>query len=92
MAYISGGQVISQRSPYRASLIVEWFWAFLNMLALFFSTVFGDAKNAKVKKTDSYLGGNANFKYGGGGGPRGKNIKGFSDISKGGAACAPAGG
>jgi len=83
---------VSHRSPYRVSYISEVFWAFVNIIGLFFSTIFGDARQ-KVSETSN--GRSApSFRHGGGGGgdgsgggggrdPRGGNIRGFADLKRG---------
>jgi len=40
MAYISGGQLNQNRSPWRLSIISDMFWGFLNFLSLFFRTMY----------------------------------------------------
>ncbi|KAL8595171.1 hypothetical protein ACOMHN_013844 [Nucella lapillus] len=40
MVYVSGGQVLESRSPWRFSAIPEFFWGVLNFIILFVKSMF----------------------------------------------------
>jgi hypothetical protein len=53
MVYVgAGGQVQSERSSFRLSIFSDIFWAIMNIIGLFFNTIFGDPR-AKIGKKSS---------------------------------------
>ncbi|CAN1223982.1 Selenoprotein K, partial [Linum perenne] len=86
------GVVKSKKSLWRLKTYTDLFWAFLNLIAIFFATMFSmeksDAyrkKSGSSKKWDGGLGGPGSGPYGGGrpgGPPRGglDNVRGLNDI------------
>ncbi|XP_046580218.1 selenoprotein K-like [Haliotis rubra] len=44
MVYVSEGQVLDSRSPWRLSVIPEMFWGFINFILLFFQTMYDPNK------------------------------------------------
>ena len=95
MVYItSTGQMQATRSRFSPSYLVELFWAFINLIGLFFSTILGDPKqkvgNAPARATGSSSSGSGNHP-----GPRGmqrRNIRGMSDLNRPGPKSCPGGG
>ncbi|XP_064632705.1 selenoprotein K-like [Lineus longissimus] len=66
MVYVSeGGQVLDSRSPWRLSIIPEFFFGIMNFFVLFFKTMFQPSltKNGSNQSSDYRP-------DGGGGGPR----------------------
>ncbi|KAL2651185.1 hypothetical protein R1flu_019313 [Riccia fluitans] len=91
MAYISGGEVIGKRSPWRLSIISETFWAIVNIVIGFVMTMFSmDAASSYGKKKPTKRvgglsgGGPPGFGGGGPGGPGGRpgggGFKGMSNV------------
>ncbi|ESQ38782.1 hypothetical protein EUTSA_v10029535mg [Eutrema salsugineum] len=88
MAYVEGGVVKAKRSIWRIRTIKDFFWSIINLIHVFFITMFS------MEKSDAYRkGSGANKKWdggsgggGGGGGrpgpPRGglDNVRGLNDI------------
>ncbi|GMI82901.1 hypothetical protein like AT4G08230 [Hibiscus trionum] len=77
MAYVEGGVVKSKRSIWRLRTITDFFWAIINFVGVFFSTMFSMEKSdayrkgsGSSKKWDGGPGGPGSGPYGGGGGPR----------------------
>ncbi|KAK5832185.1 hypothetical protein PVK06_015985 [Gossypium arboreum] len=77
MAYVEGGVVKSKRSIWRLRTITDFFWAIINFIGVFFSTMFSMEKSdayrkgfGSSKKWDGGPGGPGSGPYGGGGGPR----------------------
>ncbi|KAJ6930580.1 hypothetical protein NC652_014190 [Populus alba x Populus x berolinensis] len=91
MAYVERGVVKSQRSIWRLRTITDFFWAIVNFIGVFFSTMFSMEKtdayrkgSGSSKKWDGGPGGPGSGPYGGGprGPPRGlDNVRGI-DHSK----------
>ncbi|KAE8701753.1 Flavonol synthase [Hibiscus syriacus] len=94
MAYVEGGIVKSQRSIWRLRTIPDFFWAIINFIGVFFSTMFSMEKSdayrkgiGSSKKWDGGPGGPGSGPYGGGGGgprrpPRGlDNVRGIDHSS-----------
>ncbi|CAN1803233.1 Selenoprotein K, partial [Linum perenne] len=84
------GVVKSKKSLWRLKTYTDLFWAFINLIAVFFATMFSmeksDAyrkKSGSSKKWDGGPGGPGNGPYGGGGPPRGglDNVRGLNDSS-----------
>ncbi|BFZ08428.1 hypothetical protein BsWGS_11467 [Bradybaena similaris] len=68
MPYISNGQILESRSPWRLSFVTEFIWGVINFIILFFQTLVNPSKTAKDDRyTSDYRrpGGG-----GGGGGPQ----------------------
>eukprot|EP00241_Pyramimonas_parkeae_P013693 CAMPEP_0114250374 /NCGR_PEP_ID=MMETSP0058-20121206/14663_1 /TAXON_ID=36894 /ORGANISM="Pyramimonas parkeae, CCMP726" /LENGTH=64 /DNA_ID=CAMNT_0001364025 /DNA_START=157 /DNA_END=347 /DNA_ORIENTATION=+ len=64
MPYVSNGSVLEKRSPWRLSLITDFFWSIVNGIAFFFQTLLSmDASEDYVKKSRA-----GNRRGGGGGG------------------------
>ncbi|KAK9829416.1 hypothetical protein WJX72_005735 [[Myrmecia] bisecta] len=89
MVYIVNGQVVQKRSPWRLSIIPDTFWAIVNAIAFFFTTLFNpqasdDYKSHGRKKGWGSGGGPGGGPGkpggGGGGGPRGPRITGMSNL------------
>ncbi|CAJ1971847.1 unnamed protein product [Sphenostylis stenocarpa] len=94
MAYVERGVVKSKRSIWRLQTITDFFWAIVNFIGVFFTTMFSmeksDAyrKGAVGKKWDGGApgGGPGGGGGGGGGGPRGPprggldNVRGLDSI------------
>ncbi|KAB2040568.1 hypothetical protein ES319_D02G093100v1 [Gossypium barbadense] len=77
MAYVERGVVKSKRSIWRLRTIIDFFWAIINFIGVFFSTMFSMEKSdayrkssGSSKKWDAGPGGPGSGPYGGGGGPR----------------------
>lgn len=66
MPYISGGEILQSRSPWRLSIIPEFIWGVINFFVLFFQTLINPSKNAKG---DRYTSDYRRPGGGGGGGP-----------------------
>ncbi|KAK7102402.1 selenoprotein K-like [Littorina saxatilis] len=47
MAYVSGGQVLESRSPWRLSFIPEFFWGIINFIVLFFKSMYNPDLNSR---------------------------------------------
>ncbi|KAI5589188.1 hypothetical protein BDE02_05G144600 [Populus trichocarpa] len=56
MAYVERGVVKSQRSIWRLRTITDFFWAIVNFIGVFFSTMFS------MEKTDAYRKGSGSSK------------------------------
>ncbi|GAB4844872.1 hypothetical protein Ancab_038263 [Ancistrocladus abbreviatus] len=67
MAYIERGVVKSKRSIWRLKTITDFFWGIINMIVVFFTTMFS------MEKSDAYKKGSGSSKKWGGGGPGGGN-------------------
>ncbi|KAG0480319.1 hypothetical protein HPP92_011177 [Vanilla planifolia] len=69
MAYVENGVVKSKRTPWRLSIISDFFRAILNFIQVFFATMFSMSKTDEYKKSSG-----AGKKWdggSGGGGPGG---------------------
>ncbi|KAL8622049.1 hypothetical protein ACOMHN_056534 [Nucella lapillus] len=47
MAYVSGGQVLENRSRWRFSIIPDFFWGIINFVVLFFKTMINPDLNSR---------------------------------------------
>ncbi|KAL5013239.1 hypothetical protein ScPMuIL_007509 [Solemya velum] len=47
MAYVSGGELVDAKSPWRFSIIPELFWALINFIVLFFQTLISPSKTGR---------------------------------------------
>ncbi|MED6135755.1 hypothetical protein PIB30_049572 [Stylosanthes scabra] len=65
MAYVEGGVVKSKRSLWRLKTITDFFWAIVNIIGVFFATMFS------MEKADAYRKGAASGKKWDGGAPGG---------------------
>ncbi|CAB4297475.1 unnamed protein product [Prunus armeniaca] len=65
MAYVERGVVKSKRSIWRLKTITDFFWAIVNLIGVFFATMFS------MEKSDAYRKGLASGKKWDGGGPGG---------------------
>ncbi|KAF4388197.1 hypothetical protein G4B88_021893 [Cannabis sativa] len=65
MAYVERGVVKSKRSIWRLKTITDFFWSIVNLIGVFFSTMFS------MEKSDAYRKGSASGKKWDGGGPGG---------------------
>uniref|UniRef100_A0A1J3JN89 Selenoprotein K n=1 Tax=Noccaea caerulescens TaxID=107243 RepID=A0A1J3JN89_NOCCA len=66
MAYVEGGVVKAKRSIWRLRTIKDFFWSIINLIQVFFITMFS------MEKSDAYRkGSRANKKWDGGGSPGG---------------------
>ncbi|CAA7046955.1 unnamed protein product [Microthlaspi erraticum] len=66
MAYVEGGVVKAKRSIWRLRTIKDIFWSIINLIQVFFITMFS------MEKSDAYRkGSKANKKWDGGGSPGG---------------------
>ena len=91
MVFISSnGEIVSQRSRFRPSYLMELFWSFINLIGLFFSTIFGDPRATNNRTNSTNPSPRRPPPSGGGGGGKTGNIKGFKDLNKG-AGCVPGG-
>ncbi|XP_010530191.1 PREDICTED: selenoprotein K-like [Tarenaya hassleriana] len=93
MAYVEGGVVKSKRSIWRLRTITDFFWSVINLVQVFFITMFSMEKSdayrkgsGSSKKWDggSGPGGGGGGPYGGGRGPpRGglDNVRGLRDVN-----------
>ncbi|KAH7834235.1 hypothetical protein Vadar_014000 [Vaccinium darrowii] len=61
MAYVERGVVKSKRSIWRLKTITDFFWAIVNIIGVFFATMFS------MEKSDAYKKGKAGKKWDGGG-------------------------
>ncbi|KAM0047888.1 putative selenoprotein SelK/SelG [Helianthus debilis subsp. tardiflorus] len=66
MAYVEKGVVKSNRSIWRLRTIIDFFWAIINFISVFFATMFSMEKSDGYKKSSG-----SSKKWGGGGGPGG---------------------
>lgn len=91
MAYVERGVLKSKRSIWRLRTITDFFWAIVNLIGVFFSTMFSMEKtdayrkgSGSSKKWDGGPGGPGSGPYGGGprGPPRGlDNVRGIDHSS-----------
>ncbi|KAF5739673.1 selenoprotein K-like [Tripterygium wilfordii] len=95
MAYVERGVVKSKRTLWRLKTITDFFWSIVNMISVFFATMFSMEKSdayrkgsGSSKKWDGGPGGPGSGPYGGGGprgpprGPRGlDNVRGIDHSS-----------
>ncbi|KAK4747332.1 hypothetical protein SAY87_026369 [Trapa incisa] len=65
MAYVERGVVKSQRSIWRLRTVTDFFWAIVNFICVFFTTMFS------MEKSDAYRKGSSSSKKWDGGGPGG---------------------
>ncbi|XP_012482581.1 uncharacterized protein LOC105797181 [Gossypium raimondii] len=74
MAYVERGVVKSKRSIWRLRTIIDFFWAIINFIGVFFSTMFSMERSDAYRKSSGsskkWDGGPGSGPYGGGGGPR----------------------
>ncbi|KAH0711898.1 hypothetical protein KY289_007857 [Solanum tuberosum] len=63
MAYVERGVVKSKRSIWRLKTMTDFFWSIINVISVFFVTMFS------MEKTDSYKKGSGSSKKWDGGGP-----------------------
>lgn len=70
MPYISNGQVLESRSPWRLSIISDIFWGIINIVFLFFQTLINPGKNSKGDRYTSDYRRPGSGPGGGPGGPR----------------------
>ncbi|KAK2978899.1 hypothetical protein RJ640_011998, partial [Escallonia rubra] len=63
--YLPAGVVKSKRSVWRLSIITDFFWAIVNLIGVFFATMFS------MEKSDTYKKGSRSGKKWDGGGPGG---------------------
>ncbi|KAK3793184.1 hypothetical protein RRG08_009483 [Elysia crispata] len=70
MPYISNGQVVESRSPWRLSFITDLFWGIINFVVLFFQTLVDPSKNSKGNRYTSDYRRPGSGPGGGPGGPR----------------------
>jgi len=70
MAYVSGGQMLDNQSPWRLNFIPELFWGLINFFVLFFRTLVNPGSNSKGSDySTEYRVGNQG-PFGPGGGPQ----------------------
>ncbi|XP_061356518.1 uncharacterized protein LOC133300949 [Gastrolobium bilobum] len=65
MAYVERGVVKSKRSIWRLKTIIDFFWAIVNIIGVFFATMFS------MEKSDAYRKGSGSTKKWDGGSPGG---------------------
>lgn len=85
MVYISNGAVVSKRSPWRFSIIVDFLLALMGMLTIFWRTLFDPAAaaSARAGSGSSSSRNNSNRRGGGGGGRSGGGrIVGMDTLNK----------
>ncbi|KAF4318810.1 hypothetical protein BBO99_00006910 [Phytophthora kernoviae] len=46
MTYVSGGDVVAKRSPWRLTIMSDMFWGVVNFVGLFVSSIFSDPSTA----------------------------------------------
>ncbi|KAL9229121.1 hypothetical protein vseg_004624 [Gypsophila vaccaria] len=91
MAYVDRGVVKSKRSLWRVKTYTDFFWSIINLIVVFFTTVFSMEKSdayrkssGASKKWDGGGPGGGRGPYGGGppGPPRGglDNVRGLRDV------------
>ncbi|CAH2070361.1 unnamed protein product [Thlaspi arvense] len=91
MAYVEGGVVKAKRSIWRLRTIKDFFWSIINLIQVFFITMFSMDKSDAYRKgsgAKQWDGGRPGGGGGGGGGggrpgpPRGglDNVRGLNDI------------
>jgi len=70
MPYVAGGQVVNSKTPWRMSIIPDFFWGVINFVVLFFQTMISPDSNSRGSgyTSDHRVGGNDPM--GPGGGPR----------------------
>ncbi|GKV37653.1 hypothetical protein SLEP1_g45654 [Rubroshorea leprosula] len=85
MAYVERGVVKSKRSICRLRTIVDFFWAIVNFIGVFFATMFSMEKSdayrkgsGSSKKSDDGPGGPGSGPYGGG--PRRPPPRGLDNV------------
>ncbi|XP_076927950.1 uncharacterized protein LOC143591703 [Bidens hawaiensis] len=66
MAYVERGVVKSNRTIWRLRTIIDFFWAIINFISVFFATMFSMEKSNGYKKSSG-----SSTNWGGGGGPGG---------------------
>lgn len=71
MVYISNGAVVQKRSPWRFSIIVDFFLAIISILTIFWRTLFDPAAAAQVRSSGGNNSRRDGSGRGGGGGGRG---------------------
>lgn len=83
MVYISNGAVVQKRSPWRVSIIVDFFLAIVNLIVVFLRTLYDPAAVAQVRNAGG-AGSSSNNRRGGGGGGRGggPRIMGLDTLNK----------
>ncbi|KAL4308537.1 hypothetical protein GQ457_01G027880 [Hibiscus cannabinus] len=86
MAYVEGGVVRSKRSIWRLRTITDFFWAIINFIGVFFSTMFS------MEKSDAYRKGYGSSKKWDGGGPGGPGSGPYGGGGPGGPGSGPYGG
>ncbi|KAG3110801.1 hypothetical protein PI124_g14312 [Phytophthora idaei] len=89
MTYVSGGDVVAKRSPWRLSIVTDMFWGVINFVGLFVTTIFSDPSTAT--RPNSNIGQGSTSSRGlGRGGPRrmgGVNHRGTINQPMGGGCC-----
>ncbi|CAI5736013.1 unnamed protein product [Peronospora destructor] len=72
MTYVSGGDVVAKRSPWRLSIVTDMFWGIVNFVGLFVTSLFPDPSTATRPNSNIRQGSASNRGLGnyGRGGPR----------------------
>ncbi|KAG2782723.1 hypothetical protein PC129_g12113 [Phytophthora cactorum] len=92
MTYVSGGDVVAKRSPWRLSIVTDMFWGVINFVGLFVTTIFSDPSTATRPNSNIGQGSTSSRGLGGNGrgGPRrmgGVNHRGTINQPMGGGCC-----
>ncbi|KAG1696844.1 hypothetical protein DVH05_017754 [Phytophthora capsici] len=91
MTYVSGGDVVAKRSPWRLSIVTDMIWGVVNFVGLFVTSIFSDPSTATRPNSNISRGSASNRGLGGnGGGPRrmgGVNHRGTINMPMGGGCC-----
>ncbi|TMW61162.1 hypothetical protein Poli38472_013625 [Pythium oligandrum] len=69
MTYISGGDLVAKRSPWRVSIVSDLFWGVVNFFGVFVSSIFADP--GTLRSSGGRSNGNGNGYGGGSGGNNG---------------------
>ncbi|KAG7398013.1 hypothetical protein PHYBOEH_011845 [Phytophthora boehmeriae] len=71
MTYVSGGDVVAKRSPWRLTIVSDLFWGVVNFVGLFVSSIFADPSTATRGNSNIPRGSSSSGRgLGGNGGPR----------------------
>lgn len=82
MVYISNGAVVQKRSPWRVSIIVDFFLAIVSLLTIFWRTLFDPAAAAQVRSSGSNNRRDGGGRGGGGGNGGRPRIVGMDTLNK----------
>ncbi|KAE9014231.1 hypothetical protein PR003_g11671 [Phytophthora rubi] len=93
MTYVTDGDVVAKRSPWRFSIVTDAFWVVVNFVGLFVTSLFSDPSTATRPNSNIGQDSTSNRGLGGNGrgGPRrpmgGVNHRGTINMPMGGGCC-----